>query len=102
MAADDKELGAEIFKFVGPRIATRREAIGLSQESLAEQAGLHRTAISPLELGKTGTRVITVFRIAGVLGVAPAELLDGYYWVPGEGGSGHFSKEAPHGSDHQK
>jgi transcriptional regulator with XRE-family HTH domain len=48
VAGDDKELGAEIFKVVGSKIAKRREAIGLSQEELADQANLHRTAISPL------------------------------------------------------
>jgi transcriptional regulator with XRE-family HTH domain len=102
MAADDKELGAELFKVVGPKIATLREALGLSQEELAALAGLHRTAISPLELGKSGTRVVTVFRIAGVLGVPPVDLLGGYYWVPDGAGSGHFSRDAPDGSDHRR
>jgi ribosome-binding protein aMBF1 (putative translation factor) len=59
VAGEDKELGAEVFKVVGPRIAKRREAIGLSQEQLADQVSLHRTAISPLELGKRGTRLVT-------------------------------------------
>lgn len=72
-------LGAKIFSVVGPRIAKRREELGLSQEKLAELAGLHRTAISPLELGKHGTWVVTVFRIAAVLRVPPVELLDGVY-----------------------
>jgi DNA-binding XRE family transcriptional regulator len=94
-----KDLGAEIARVIGPRIAVRREAIGLSQEDLADRAGLHRTAISPLELGKRGTRVETLFRIAGVLGVRPFELLDGFYWVPdGEGGA-CFTTHPPGGND---
>ncbi|MBS1892225.1 MAG: helix-turn-helix transcriptional regulator [Actinobacteria bacterium] len=79
VAGADKELGAKFFNIVGPRIAKRREELGLSQEELADLAGLHRTAISPLELGKHGTRVVTVYRIATALGVAPIELLDGVY-----------------------
>jgi DNA-binding XRE family transcriptional regulator len=95
----DKDLGAEIARVVGPRIAVRREAIGLSQEDLADQAGLHRTAISPLELGKRGTRVVTLFRIAGVLGVPPVDLLDGFYWVPDGNGDGCFTTQPPGESD---
>jgi transcriptional regulator with XRE-family HTH domain len=98
VAGDDKELGAEIFKAVGPKIAKRREAIGLSQEELADQANLHRTAISPLELGKRGTRLVTVFRIAAVLRVTPAELLDGIYWNP-DGGGANFIDQPPAGTD---
>ncbi len=79
MAGDDKELGAEFFKVVGPRIAQRREEIGLSQEELADLAGLHRTVISPLELGKRGTRLVTFFRIAAALRVAPIRLMGGVY-----------------------
>ncbi len=99
MAEGDKELGAEIFKVVGPRIAERREAIGLSQERLAERAGLHRTAISPLELGKSGTLVVTVFRIAAVLRVTPTELLDGIYWNPDEDGENFINR--PPAADQQ-
>jgi transcriptional regulator with XRE-family HTH domain len=80
VAGDEKELGAKIFKVVGPRIAERRLEIDLSQEVLAELAGLHRTAISPLELGKRGTRLINAFRIAAALKMTPAELFDGVYW----------------------
>jgi transcriptional regulator with XRE-family HTH domain len=82
VAEVDKKLGAEFFSIVGPRIAKRREEIGLSQERLAELAGLHRTAISPLELGKRGTRLVTVYRIAAILRVRPMQLLDGVYLDP--------------------
>lgn len=80
MAGDEKELGAEIFKVVGPRIAIRREEIGLSQEELADRAGLHRTAISPLELGKRGTRLVNAFRLAAALRMTIGELLHGVYF----------------------
>lgn len=79
MAGDDKLLGAEFFELVGPRIAERREELGFSQEELADFAGLHRTAISPLELGKRGTRLVTFFRIAAALHVEPVKLLAGVF-----------------------
>ncbi len=96
----DKDGGEEIAKVVGTRIAIRREAMKLSQEDLADRAGLHRTTISPLELGKGGFRITTLFRIAGVLKVSPSELVSGVYWVPDGGGDGHFTEEAPVGDDH--
>jgi transcriptional regulator with XRE-family HTH domain len=89
------ESGDEIAKVVGTRIAIRRQKLGLSQEELANLAGLHRTTISPLELGKGGFRAETLVRIAGVLEVPPIELLDGVYWVPDGGGEGHFTDDPP-------
>jgi transcriptional regulator with XRE-family HTH domain len=96
---DDEAYGAEIAKVVGPRIAILREAIGLSQEELAHRAGFHRTAISPIELGKHGFRIETIFCIAGVLGVSPSELIDGYYWVPDGNGGGDFTDQPPDQAD---
>ena len=92
---DEHNGGDEIANVVGTRIAILREAMGLSQEELAAQAGLHRTTISPLELGKGGFRAETLVRIAGVLRVSPSELLVGVYWVPDGGGMGHFTNKAP-------
>jgi transcriptional regulator with XRE-family HTH domain len=92
---DENDAAAEIAKVVGTRIAVRREAIGLSQEDLADRAGLHRTTISPLELGKRSLRVTTLFHLAGVLGVPPGQLLDGFYWVPDGSGDGHFTNTPP-------
>lgn len=62
---------------VGLRIREVRTAKGLSQENLAEAAGLHPTFISNLERGYRVPTVPTLLRIAAGLGVAPGELLDG-------------------------
>jgi transcriptional regulator with XRE-family HTH domain len=92
----EKRLGAEIAKVVGPKIARLRVEGGISQEELADRAGLHRTAISLLEVGKRAPRVVTLIVIAGVLEVPPGRLLDGIYWVPGDhGDDGHFTDRPP-------
>jgi transcriptional regulator with XRE-family HTH domain len=80
VAGDEKELGAEVFKVLGPRMAEKREKLGLSQEELADLAGLHGTAISPLELGKRGTYLVNALRIAAALRMTPALFLDGVFW----------------------
>ncbi len=48
---------------------------GLSQETLALAAKLHRTEISLLERGAREPRLSTLLRLARALGVPPAALL---------------------------
>ena len=52
-----------------------RKARGLSQEQLGFESGYHRTYISLLERGRKSPSLGTIFRLAGVLGVRPSELL---------------------------
>lgn len=52
-----------------------RQEIGLSQEALADLAGLHRTYVSSIERGTRNVGVTNVFRLAQALGVDPRELL---------------------------
>ena len=51
-----------------------RESAGLSQETLATRAGLHRTHVSLIETGKRLARLDTVGQLAVALGVEVAEL----------------------------
>jgi transcriptional regulator with XRE-family HTH domain len=53
----------------------RREK-GLSQESLASEAGLHRTHIGLVERGKRSPTVKTLLVIAGALGLSGSALFD--------------------------
>lgn len=60
---------------VGRAIRKRREEVGLSQEGLAEEAGLHRTYISLVERGRRNISVDALSQIAEALGVYPSKLL---------------------------
>ena len=52
-----------------------RVSAGLSQEGLAERAGLHRTYISSVERSERNVSLVNVFLIAEALGVDPRDLL---------------------------
>ena len=49
---------------------------GLSQEELAEAAGVHRTYIGMLERGEKNVTIYNIERIAGALEVKASALLD--------------------------
>jgi transcriptional regulator with XRE-family HTH domain len=59
----------------GEKVRAIRTKKGLSQEELAELAGLHRTYISSLELGKRNVSLINIHALAKALGVSPDKLL---------------------------
>jgi transcriptional regulator with XRE-family HTH domain len=52
-----------------------RHAKGLSQEELADIAGINRTYISKLETAATYAGLEIIGKLAGVLEIEPAELL---------------------------
>jgi transcriptional regulator with XRE-family HTH domain len=52
-----------------------RKQRGLSQESLAHEAGMERNYISLLELGRNSASLKMIFRLAPVLGTSVAELM---------------------------
>jgi transcriptional regulator with XRE-family HTH domain len=64
----------------GRNLASQRRQAGLSQEELADRAGLHRTAISLSETGKRNPRLDTMARLADALGVPVTALVDGVSW----------------------
>lgn len=63
------------FEIVGRKVQKLRRRLNLSQEDLADAAGLHHTFISLVERGKTNLSLRNLFRIAAALDTSPAELL---------------------------
>lgn len=61
----------------GACVRGHRLKAGLSQEQLAEKAGLHRTYIGGVERGERNVGLINLIRLARALGVSPTELLRG-------------------------
>jgi transcriptional regulator with XRE-family HTH domain len=56
-------------------VRRKRIALGLSQEALAERAGVHRTYVGMLERGEKNVTIYNIERIADALSVEPASLL---------------------------
>ncbi len=54
---------------VGPAIRHYREAAGLTQEELAEMAGLHRSYLSELEQGGETEQLRRIIRLLKLLGI---------------------------------
>jgi transcriptional regulator with XRE-family HTH domain len=61
--------------WVGAAIRERREASGLSQEELADRAGLHRTYISLVERAQRNISVDALGEIADALELRPSQLI---------------------------
>jgi transcriptional regulator with XRE-family HTH domain len=63
-------------KAVGAKIRVARKTKGLSQEKLAEIAGLHPTYISDIELGKVNGNIFSYYSISTALDVPFSDLVD--------------------------
>ena len=58
----------------GVRIRELRQAVGLTQEDLADHCGLYRSYMSRIETGKTNPTLTMIHALATSLGVPVAEL----------------------------
>ena len=59
----------DIIKVFSSNLKKYRILIGMSQESFAERAGLHRTYISAVECGKRSISLDNIQKIADALGI---------------------------------
>lgn len=66
----------DVRRRVGANMRRAREAMGVSQEELADRAGVHRTYISGVERGVRNPTVTVLEKIAKALKVKTAVLLD--------------------------
>lgn len=62
-------------KLVGWNFARLRRAKHLTQEEVAERAGISQQYLSSLELGRRNPTIITLFELAQALGVSHVELV---------------------------
>ena len=60
---------------LGQELKRAREDAGLTQEALADGAGVHRTYVSLLERNRKSPTVAMLFRLCTVLSVKPSTLL---------------------------
>ncbi len=65
---------ADIRERFGFAVKTRREALGLTQEGLADKAGIHRTYLSDVERGTRNLSLVNIERLAKALGLGLSEL----------------------------
>jgi transcriptional regulator with XRE-family HTH domain len=62
----------------GLAIKQRRQAIGISQEVLAERAGLHRTYIGDIERGARNLSLENIEKLAKALQISISDLFANY------------------------
>ncbi|MDR0251992.1 MAG: cupin domain-containing protein [Brucellaceae bacterium] len=61
---------------IGARIRARRQALDMTLGHLSEASGLSTGALSQIERGLVSPTVRTLYTIAGVLSMSPAQLID--------------------------
>jgi transcriptional regulator with XRE-family HTH domain len=62
--------------YVGNRLKALRIRRALTQEELAQRAGLSKNAVNRLEVDKAEPRMSTLRKLAKALDVDPAELIE--------------------------
>ena len=61
---------------LGRAVHRQRIKLGISQEDFADQVGLDRTYVSGIERGIRNPTLLVLLRLAQVLGVSVAQLLE--------------------------
>lgn len=64
----------KIEEFFGKAVRTRRNRLGISQEDFADKAGIHRTYVSSIELGKVQVSIAIASKLAEALEIPLSRL----------------------------
>jgi transcriptional regulator with XRE-family HTH domain len=67
----------DILEAFGKKVQEERLKHGLSQEKLAEIAGLDRTYISSMERGRRNVSLLNIIKVASALSIPPSIFLEG-------------------------
>lgn len=68
---------SDVFIRFGNKLREVRQEKSVSQEKLAELAGLHRTYVSSVERGERNISLLNIEKLATALGVSMAALMPG-------------------------
>ncbi len=85
----------EIGERFGRNLRRERVRAELTQEEVADLAGMHRTEVSLLETGGRIPRLKTLLKLVGVLDTTTESLLEGIDWAPALTGTGEFQVSDP-------
>lgn len=72
----DDPAAVEFLRVLGRRVRLLRLARELTQDQVADSAGMSRSFVSLIEKGCHGVDVVRLLRLAGVFGMPLVELLD--------------------------
>jgi len=64
----------DVLERFGTAVKFRREELGLTQEDLAEKAGIHRTYLSDIERGTRNLSLINIEKLAVALSTTMSDL----------------------------
>lgn len=65
---------ADLKRKIGQAVQWLRQDLGVSQEELAERAGIHRTYLGDIERGNRNPALVNICRISVALEVKPSDL----------------------------
>jgi transcriptional regulator with XRE-family HTH domain len=71
-----------MLELLGANVRTRRVALLLSQEQLADKAGIHPTYLSGIERGIRNPTIASIATIAKALNCSVSELCTGIEGIP--------------------
>lgn len=65
----------KLAEIIGSNLKKAREKKGISQEELAHSAGLYRTYVGHMEVGRYVPSAFTLYKVAKALDIRSADLL---------------------------